>query len=90
MLPDKSKLNNKLIEHINGGNNFIDFSENEIPNETMQYFICKKCYGSYKAYKPSKSGYCPICELTPLKTEISTGNMKTTIPNISDELVKIH
>ena len=50
MLADKNKLNDETIDQISGGEEFIDFSDGEILNKTMQYFRCKKCYGSYKAY----------------------------------------
>lgn len=92
MLPDKNELIDELVEQIGGGEVYIDFSDDEFPNKTMQYFRCKKCCGSYKAYKPSESSLCPNCELKPSKTAISTSDIKTTVPEPSnnDRLVKIH
>ena len=92
MLPDKNELIDELVEQIGGGEVYIDFSDDEFPNKTMQYFGCKKCYGFYKAYKPSESSLCPNCELKPSKTAISTSDIKTTVPEPSnnDRLVKIH
>lgn len=92
MLPDKNELIDELVEQIGGGEKYIDFSDDEFPNKNMQYFRCKQCYGSYKAYKPSESGLCPNCELKPSKTAISTGDIKTAVPELSnnDRLVKIH
>lgn len=92
MLPDKNELNDELMEQISGGLEYTDFAESEFPNKTMQYFRCKKCYASYKAYKPSESGLCPNCEPGPLETSIPIGDIKTTVPDLSnmDKLVKIH
>ena len=38
MLADKNKLNDETIDQISGGEDFIDFSDGEILNKTMQYF----------------------------------------------------
>ena len=92
MLADKNKLNDETIDQLSGGEDFIDFSDGEILNKTMQYFRCKKCYGSYKAYIRSESGLCPNCEPKPFKTGVTIGDIKTTVPDLSnkDKLVKIH
>lgn len=56
------------------------------------HYICPTCGMTYFAAKQRTDGYCPNCESGPLKTEIPTGDMKTTIPGVSnkDKLVKMH
>lgn len=101
MLPDKNELNDDLIEQISGGliNDTLtipDSGENT-SEDTASYvveklFICSHCGKKYSANKKRTDGYCPKCESGPLKMEIPTGDMKTTVPGISDKdgLVKIH
>lgn len=102
MLPDKNELNDKLIEQINGGledtglipPSTIDFSS-DYSSKTVRIpddYCCLNCGRLYRAYEKRTDGYCPNCESKPLETEIPTGDMKTTIPGISnkDKLVKIH
>lgn len=101
MLPNKNELNDESIEQISGGstNNILiipDLGENTSEDRAFliveKLFTCSNCGKKYSANKKRTDGYCPNCEPGLLKMEIPTGDMKTTIPGISnkDGLVKIH
>lgn len=101
MLPDKNKLNDESIEQINGGSlndtlTIPDSGENTSEDTAYyvveKFFTCSHCGKKYSANKKRTDGYCPNCEPRPLEVSIPTGDMKTTIPELSDaeKFLKIH
>ena len=102
MLPDKNRLDDELIEQISGGlegdglipPGLIDCSSDYSSKtaEFLNFYLCPNCGRTYRAYEERTDGYCPACDPGPLKAEIPTGDIKTTIPIPSDKnkLIKEH
>ena len=98
MLPDKNELNNEMIEQINGGlgdrpKDDGDEDDDETPLRYLnQLRICSNCGSKYQAITQRTDGFCPNCEPKPFKTGVTIGDIKTTVPDLSnkDKLVKIH
>lgn len=96
MLPDENRLDDELVEQVGGGS--LDVPElDEATSCKTDYdseilFVCPNCGYIYRAYEERTDGFCQNCEPGPLKTSISAGEVKTTVPNLSnkDRLVKIH
>ncbi|MDD6885634.1 MAG: hypothetical protein PUD27_03025 [Solobacterium sp.] len=75
MLPDKNALNDELAEQISGGEEFQDFHDGTVlfHGYTVGASDLKQTEELY-----------PNCEPGPLETSNPVGDIKTTVPDLSN------
>ena len=96
MLPDKNKLNDKMIEQINGGfgeklKGIDDKDDEELTFHPISHpFTCSNCGSMYSAITRRTDGFCPNCEPKPIPKIAPVGDLKTTVPDLPNKNMKIH
>ncbi|MDY5652345.1 MAG: hypothetical protein SPK79_01315 [Erysipelotrichaceae bacterium] len=75
MLPDKNELNDELAGQISGGEEFQDFHDGT---------VLFHGYTVGASDLKQTEELCPNCESVPLETSIPVGDIKTTVPDLSN------
>lgn len=84
------------IEQINGGfgNRLSGIGgDDESPSSNLNnLYTCSNCGSMYSAITRRTDGFCPNCEPESIPKIAPVGDIKTTVPDITnkDRLVKIH
>ena len=100
MLPDKNELNNEITEQISGGGGYTRLrdpiqaanptQEADPMQEAAVHAIALPSAGTTKgSYIPLNSG--KQSSVIEQRTALASGDLKTTVPNISDQggLIKL-
>lgn len=95
MLPDKNELNNEITEQISGGGSYTRLRDPlQGANPTQESEI--KHASALPSAGTTKGSYIPLnsgkqSSVIEQRTALASGDLKTTVPNISDQggLIKL-